>query len=66
MNVDIVNNQVERGMKELKRKLIREGLFKDISKKRYYYKPSIKKKMKREDAAKKKIQDRKRFFNRDI
>ena len=66
MKIDIVNNQVERGMKELKRKLIREGLFKDVSKRRFYSKPSIKQKLKREEAEKKRIKDRKRFMNRSI
>lgn len=43
MKVEIRNNNVERGMQVLKRKLINEGVFKDIQSKRYYEKPSDKK-----------------------
>ncbi|OGG97688.1 MAG: 30S ribosomal protein S21, partial [Candidatus Lambdaproteobacteria bacterium RIFOXYD12_FULL_49_8] len=41
MEIKVVNNQVERAMRELKRLLIREGLFKEIKKRRYYAKPSV-------------------------
>lgn len=43
MKVEIRNNNVERGMQVLKRKLINEGVFKDMQAKRYYEKPSDKK-----------------------
>jgi small subunit ribosomal protein S21 len=43
MKVEIRANNVERGMQVLKRKLINEGVFKDIQSKRYYEKPSDKK-----------------------
>jgi len=60
MEVKVINNQIERSMRELKRMLIREGVFKELKKRRYYYKPSIKDRMKREDAEKTRHKDRKR------
>ncbi len=60
MEVKVINNQIERSMRELKRMLIREGVFKETKKRRYYFKPSIKTKMKREDAEKTRHKDRKR------
>ncbi|MGK0290423.1 MAG: small subunit ribosomal protein S21 [bacterium] len=60
MNVKVVNNQVERAMRELKRKLIREGLFKELSKRRFHSKPSIKTKVKREEAEKRRNKDMKK------
>lgn len=60
MHIKVVNNQVERAMRELKRLLIREGLFKELKKRRYHAKPSVKTKVKREEAEKTRHKDRKR------
>ena len=60
MKVKVINNQVEKSMRELKRLLIREGLFKELKKRRYYSKPCVKLKLKREDAEKTRHKDRKR------
>lgn len=59
MEVKVINNQVESAMQKLKRQLIREGLFKDLKKRRYYSKPSIRAKLKREEAEKARHKDRK-------
>lgn len=64
MQVKVVNNQVERALRDLKRKLIREGLFKELSKRRFYLKPSIRQKIKREDADKRRNKDRKRAIHK--
>ena len=64
MKITVVNNQVERAMRELKRMLIREGLFKELKKRRFYSKPSIRGKVKREDAEKTRHKDRKRALAR--
>lgn len=60
MKVQVQKNQVEKALRELKKKLILEGVFKEVSKRRFYYKPSIKAKMKREESALKKAKDRRR------
>ena len=56
----VVNNQVDRAMRELKRKLIREGLFKELSKRRFFAKPSVRIKVKREEAEKRRNKDMKK------
>lgn len=48
-----VDHSVERAMKVLKRKLIKEGLFKELKSRRYYEKPSQRKKRKLKESLKK-------------
>lgn len=40
MRIEVRNNNVDRALKVLKRKLTEEGIFKDMQKKRFYEKPS--------------------------
>lgn len=49
----IVDHGVERAMKVLKRKLIKEGLFKELKARRYYTKPSEEKKRRLKESLKK-------------
>ena len=49
----VVDNNIEKAMKVLKRKLIKEGLFKELKSRRYYEKPSEKKKRKHKESVKK-------------
>lgn len=49
----IVDHSVEKAIKILKRKLIKEGLFKELKSRRYYEKPSEKKKRKTKESLKK-------------
>ncbi len=60
MQVNVQKNQVDRALRELKKKLILEGVFREISKRKFYYKPSVKAKMKREASAQKRAKDRRR------
>ena len=48
-----VDHNIEKAMKILKRKLIKEGLFKELKLRRYYEKPSEKKKRKLKESLKK-------------
>ncbi len=48
-----VDSNIEKAMKILKRKLIKEGLFKELKMRRYYEKPSEKKKRKHKESLKK-------------
>ena len=54
MQVTVSQNQVERALKALKRQLIKEGLYKELKRRRFYVKPSMKKKIKIKEAQKKK------------
>lgn len=53
MHITVYQNQVEKALKLLKRRLINEGVFKDIKRKRFYLKPSLRKKLKIKEALKK-------------
>ncbi len=53
----IVNQNLEKAMRVLKRKLIREGVFKELKSRRFYEKPSEKKKRKNKEAVKKRRKD---------
>jgi small subunit ribosomal protein S21 len=49
----VVEHSIEKAMKILKRKLIKEGLFKELKSRRYYEKPSERKKRKLKESLKK-------------
>lgn len=49
----LVNSNLEKAMRVLKRKLIREGVFKELKSRRFYEKPSERKKRKEKEAQKK-------------
>lgn len=57
----MVDQGVDRALKVLKRKLIREGLFKELKQRRYYEKPSERKKRKNKESVKKKRKDEMRL-----
>jgi small subunit ribosomal protein S21 len=50
MKVEVRNNNVDRAMQILKRKLIDEGVFRELQQRRCYEKPSEKKRRKRRAA----------------
>jgi small subunit ribosomal protein S21 len=50
--VKVLDDQLEKALKILKRKLAQDGTFREIKKRRFYEKPSVKKKRKRQEAAK--------------
>ena len=53
MEVTVYQNQVERALKVLKRQLTKDGMLKELKRRRFYEKPSIKKKRKQKEAKKK-------------
>ena len=52
LEVKVNNDQVDRAMRELKRKLIKEGLFKELSRRKFNIKPSMARRLKRAQAEK--------------
>ena len=46
MKVIVHDNQIEKAIKDLKRKLTKEGFFSEIKERRFYDKPSVQKKKK--------------------
>lgn len=59
--VKVFDDQVEKALKILKRKLAQNGTFREIKKRRFYEKPSVKKKRKRQEAAKRRAKASRRF-----
>ena len=51
------NTDPIRAIQKLKNKLIQEGLFAEPKRRRFYAKPSLKKRLKREEAARTRIKD---------
>ena len=53
MEVTVYQNQVDKALKVLKRQITKEGLLKELKRRRFYEKPSVKKKRKQKEAKKK-------------
>ncbi|MBI3599338.1 MAG: 30S ribosomal protein S21 [Nitrospinae bacterium] len=54
MEVKVFNNQVEKALKSLKRKLSQDGIMRELKNRMTYEKPSEKKKRKQKEAKKRK------------
>ena len=50
LQVTVQGNDMEKAMKTLKRKLLQEGFFRELKRRNFYEKPSVKKKRKRLEA----------------
>ena len=55
MEVKVFDNQIEQALKVLKREMLKGGLFKEMKKRAYYEKPSVKRKRKQAEARKKRM-----------
>lgn len=53
MEIRVQRNNVDKALKVLKRKLMKEGVFKEMRSRSFYEKPSEKKKRKKREAARK-------------
>ena len=51
------NDRIERAITKLKNIVIKEGLYKELKDRRYYAKPSLKRRQKREEAARQRVKD---------
>ena len=60
VNIEVRDGNVAKSMMQLKRTLIREGLFKELKKRKFFIKPSVAKRLKREAAEKQRNKDLKR------
>jgi len=59
LEIKVQGNDVERALKMLKTKLQKDGLFREIKKRSYFEKPSVKKKRKQAEARKKRAKSSK-------
>ena len=55
MEVRVYNNDIEKALRILKKKLSKDGLYTELKERRFYDKPSVKKKKKAIKAAKRKL-----------
>ncbi len=62
--VKVYDDQLEKALKILKRKLAQDGTFRELKKRRFYEKPSVKKKRKRQEAAKRRAKASKKAQRR--
>jgi small subunit ribosomal protein S21 len=46
MRIEVHDNQVESALKTMKKLMLKDGLFKEMKKRAYYEKPSVKRKRK--------------------
>ena len=53
--IKVYENQIEKAIKALKRQLAKEGLLKELKRRSFYEKPSIKRKRKQKEARKKRL-----------
>lgn len=60
MEIRVNDNDLEKALKVLKRKLEKEGLMGELKKRRFYEKPSVKMKSKQREAQKRKAKNRSR------
>ena len=58
------NTDPIRAIQKLKNKLIQEGLFQELKRRRFYAKPSLKKRLKREEAARQRVKDYRKLLAR--
>ena len=58
------NQDPVRAMQKLKNKVIAEGLFQELKRRRFYAKPSLRKRLKREEAARTRIKDQRKQIAR--
>jgi small subunit ribosomal protein S21 len=55
LSIRVYDNDVEKALRALKRQLQKEGLFKEIKSRKFYEKPSERKKRKQREARKKRL-----------
>tara|TARA_B100001939_G_scaffold219036_1_gene188520 strand:- start:294 stop:518 length:225 start_codon:yes stop_codon:yes gene_type:complete len=62
ISVKVYDNNVGKAIDQLKNLLVNEGLFKELKDRKHYKKPSLKKRLKREEAER----QRQRDFKKEI
>ncbi len=53
LRIEVFDNQIEPALKALKKEMLKGGLFKEMKRRAYYEKPSVKRKRKQAEARKK-------------
>jgi small subunit ribosomal protein S21 len=64
VEIHVVDNNVEKAIRVLKRKLQQEGLFREMKQRKFYEKPSVKRKRK-EKEAQRRLRKKMRLMRKD-
>ena len=65
MKIEVFDNQIEPALKSLKRAMLKEGVFKEMKRRAFYEKPSVKRKRKQAEARKKRRKAERRATTRE-
>ena len=65
MKIEVFDNQIEPALKALKEGMLKDGVFKEMKRRAYYEKPSVKRKRKQAEARKKRRKAARRTQQRD-
>ena len=60
MKIVVVDNQIEAALKQLKKQMLKDGLYQEMKRRQHYEKPSVKRKRKAAQARKKRLRALKR------
>ena len=60
MKIVVVDNQIEAALKQLKKQMLKDGLYQEMKRRQHYEKPSVKRKRKAAQARKKRLKALKR------
>ena len=55
LKIVVVDNQIEPALKALKKEMLKDGVFKEMKRRAFYEKPSVKRKRKRAEARRKRL-----------
>ena len=65
MKIEVFDNQIEAALKQLKKQMLKDGLFQEMKRRQHYEKPSVKRKRKAAQARKKRRRALKRMFEHE-
>ena len=60
MKIVVFDNQIEAALKQLKKQMLKDGLYQEMKRRQHYEKPSVKRKRKAAQARKKRLRALKR------
>ena len=65
MKIQVIDNQIEAALKQLKKQMLKDGLYQEMKRRQHYEKPSVKRKRKSAQARKKRLKALKRSREHD-
>jgi len=60
VRIVVIDNQIEAALKQLKKQMLKDGLYQEMKRRQHYEKPSVKRKRKAAQARKKRLRALKR------